>query len=644
VPNASDERIHGDGYITHGRAGPPRGRYLALLSLGALGVVYGDIGTSPIYAIRESFHAEHDLVASMANVFGVLSLIFWSLIIVISIKYLVFVLRADNRGEGGILALTSLVTPVGIMRRGGRWALILLGLFGAALLYGDSMLTPAISVLSAVEGLSVITPFFDPYVIPITIAILVALFTVQSRGTAGVGAVFGPVTLVWFVTLALLGIYHLAREPGVIAATNPVYAVRFFIDNGVRGFVVLGSVFLVVTGGEALYADMGHFGTRPIRLTWFSIVLPCLLLNYFGQGALIIGDPAAAANPFFLMAPAWGLIPLVILTTMATIIASQAVISGAFSLTMQAVQFGYLPRVEIDHTSATERGQIYIPSVNWALMVACVGLVLGFRSSSNLAAAYGVAVTTTMVVTTILFYVVARERWRWALPVSLALTGLFLAVDVAFWGANLVKIPQGGWFPLVIAGAVFVLMTTWKTGRVILARRLAASSLPWEFFVADVKESPPARVPGTAIFMYGNPDGTPPALLHALQHFRVLHEKVVLLRVETEEIPHIPAAERARVHQLEEGFYRVSLRYGFMEDPNVPKDLEGLRVNGLSIDPGRATFFLGRETLIATRRRAGMWLWREQLFAFMSRNARTATSFFHLPPNRVVELGTQIEI
>jgi KUP system potassium uptake protein len=639
-----EEIIHGDGYITHGEQGSPSGRYLVALSLAALGVVYGDIGTSPIYAIRESFHTEHGIAASTASVFGILSLIFWSLIIVISIKYLIFILRADNRGEGGILALTSLVTPVGTMKRGGRWALIMLGLFGAALLYGDSMLTPAISVLSAVEGLAVITPFFDPYVLPITILILVVLFAVQSRGTAGVGAVFGPIILVWFATLAALGVWHIVQEPGVLAAANPIYAVRFFADNQWRAFLALGSVFLVVTGGEALYADMGHFGTRPIRLTWFAIVLPCLLLNYFGQGALIIGNPGAVEDPFFLMVPAWGLIPLVILTTMATVIASQAVISGAFSLTMQAVQFGYLPRVEIDHTSVRERGQIYIPSVNWALMIACIGLVLGFRSSSNLAAAYGVAVTTTMVVTAILFFVVTRERWKWALPVAVVLTALFLVVDVAFWGANLLKIPAGGWFPLVIAAAVFVVMTTWKTGRAILARQLTARSLPMDFFLTDVRETPPHRVAGTAIFMHSSPDGTPPALLHALLHFRVLHEQVVLLRVETEEVPHIGPEQRVEIDRLADGIYRLVLRYGFMEDPDIPRALERVQVDGLDLDPHRTTFVLGRETLIATKHKVGMAIWRERLFVVMSRNSRTATSFFHLPPNRVVELGAQIEI
>ncbi|MEX0907390.1 MAG: potassium transporter Kup [Gemmatimonadota bacterium] len=620
----------------------PEGRYLALLSLAALGVVYGDIGTSPIYAIRESFHQGYDLAATTSNIFGVLSLIFWSLIIIISIKYLIFILRADNRGEGGILALTSLVTPVGAMRVGGRWALILIGLFGAALLYGDSMLTPAISVLSAVEGLGIVTPLFEPYIIPITVVILVLLFAVQSRGTAGVGKVFGPVTLLWFLTLAVLGVYHIAHEPGVIAAINPLHAVRFFTDNGWQGFLVLGSVFLVVTGGEALYADMGHFGTRPIRLTWFWIVLPSLLLNYFGQGALIIGDPAAVEDPFFLMAPRWALGPLVILTTMATIIASQAVISGAFSLTRQAVQLGYLPRVEIDHTSEREIGQIYIPSVNWALMIACIGLVLGFRSSSNLAAAYGVAVTTTMVVTTIIFYVVARERWRWALPAAALLCAFFLAIDLAFWGANLVKVPDGGWFPLVIAAAAFAVMTTWKTGRRILADRLTARSLPRELFLREVLETPPTRVSGTAVFMYSNPDGTPPALLHNMKHNKVLHERVVFLSIETEGVPHVDPAARARVHDLGAGMFQILLRYGFMEDVDVPKALRAIET--LTFKPMETTYFLGRETLIATRRRKGMAIWREKLFALMSRNAGSATSFFRLPPNRVVELGAQIEL
>src|SRR5688572_8103535 len=639
------EEIHGSGYITHGPAEKsPSGRYLFVLSLTTLGVVYGDIGTSPIYAFRESFHEHYNLARTSANVLGILSLIFWALTIVISFKYLVFILRADNRGEGGIMALTSLVTPVGVMRRGGRWALIMLGLFGAALLYGEGMLTPAISVLSAVEGLERVTPFFRPYIVPITIAIIVLIFGVQHRGTARVGAVFGPITLVWFLMLAALGIWRITEEPSVLAAVNPAYAFRFFTENGLRGFLVLGSVFLVVTGGESLYADMGHFGRKPIRLTWFTIVLPALLLNYYGQGALILNNPAAAENPFFFMPPRWALIPYVILTTIATIIASQAVISGAFSLTMQAVQLGYLPRMEIDHTSAREMGQIYIPSVNWALMLACIGLVLGFRSSSNLAAAYGVAVTTTMVVTTLLFYVVARERWKWALPVAALLAGFFLTVDLAFLGANLVKVPHGGWFPLVIAGFMFVVMTTWKKGRALVVRRITAHALPWEFFLTDMQENPPPRVPGTAIYLYGNPEGTPPALLNSVQYFRAIHENVILLRVETEEVPHIPASQRVEAEEEAPGFYRIRVHYGFMEDPDIPRALEGLTISGLDFDPSSALFFLGRETLIASKKRPGMSFMREKLFAFMSVNARTATSFFHLPPDRVVELGGQVEI
>ncbi|MET0399051.1 MAG: potassium transporter Kup [Longimicrobiaceae bacterium] len=643
---ASEERggrVHGDGSITHGHPGGERGgRYLAFLSVAALGVVYGDIGTSPLYAVRESFHFYH-LAVTESNVFGVLSLVFWSLVLVISVKYAGFVLRADNRGEGGILALTALVTPVGAMRKGGRWVLIMLGLFGTALLYGDGMITPAISVLSAVEGLKVATPLFEPYIIPITIAILVGIFAVQSRGTAGIGKVFGPVTLVWFAALAALGISWILREPRVLLSVSPHYAVRFFAENGWHGFLVLGSVFLVVTGGEALYADMGHFGRKPIRLAWFSIVLPALLLNYFGQGALLLLRPEAVENPFFEMVPPWALYPVVVIATMAAIIASQALISGAFSLTMQAVQLGYLPRVAIEHTSARERGQIYIPGINWLLMVSCIGLVLGFRSSSNLAAAYGVAVTTTMVVTTILLAVVQRERWKWGAPAVAAFSILFLLIDLAFWGANIVKVPHGGWFPLVVGALIFALMTTWKTGRGVLAKRLADSSLPWELFMKDVAGSPPHRVPGTAVFMYGNPTGTPPALLHSLKHYRVLHEQVVLLVIETAEVPHVDPEERSSVEALGHGFFRILVRYGFMEEPNVPEALAAVRADGLELAPMRTSFFLGRETLIPSRH-PGMALWREHLFAVMSRNARPATSFFCLPPNRVVELGTQIEL
>lgn len=626
-----------------GKLQAPQGKYLALLSLTALGIVYGDIGTSPLYAVRESFHPEHGIAPTPENVLGVLSLIFWSLILVISVKYLGFILRADNNGEGGILALAALCTPMGARQRTGKRGLVMLGLFGTALLYGDGAITPAISVLSAVEGLEVATPLFQPYIIPITIAILVGLFLAQHHGTAMVGRVFGPVTLLWFLTLTGLGLWHVIREPGVIVAANPAHAAAFFAQNGWRGFVVLGSVFLVVTGGEALYADMGHFGRRPIRVAWFLVVLPALLINYFGQGALLMNTPDAVENPFYRMVPPWGLYPVVVIATAATVIASQALISGAFSLTMQAVQLGYIPRVAIDHTSAREYGQIYIPGVNWLLMLACIGLVIGFGSSSRLAAAYGVAVTSTMVITTLLFFVVASERWQWRLPVVLAVTGSFLVIDLAFWGANLIKIPHGGWFPLVVGAMIFGLMATWKRGRVILRERLDEVVLPVELFLQDVRGNAAARVPGTAVFMYSDPGAVPPALLHNLKHNKVLHERVVFLVVDTEDIPHVAGADRAKVEDLGAGFYRITLRYGFMEEPHVPRALGELREQGLEFPHLETTYFLGRETLIPSDK-PGMALWREQLFSVMHRNARTATSFFCLPPNRVVELGAQIEL
>jgi len=624
-------------------AGGPRGRYLATLSLAALGVVYGDIGTSVLYAVRESFHHAHGIAPTRDNVLGVLSLIFWALALVISVKYAVFVLRADNRGEGGILALTSLVTPVGALKRNPRWLLVMMGLFGTALLYGDGMITPVISVLSAVEGLEVATPLFEPYIIPITIAILVALFAMQRRGTAAVGGIFGPVTLVWFATIAVLGVANLVRDLSVLAAINPLYATRFFLQNGWNGFLVLGSVFLVVTGGEALYADMGHFGRRPIRLAWYYVVLPALLLNYFGQGAMLIHRPEAVENPFFHMTPRWALYPVVVIATLAAVIASQALITGAFSLTMQAVQLGYIPRVQIDHTSARERGQIYIPQVNWVLMLSCIGLVLGFRDSSHVAAAYGVAVTTTMVITTLLLFRVERERWKWPLWASLLFTAFFLAVDLAFWGANIVKIPAGGWFPLVVGVVIFTLMSTWKTGRRILSERLSAGTLPVDLFLKDVAARPPHRVPGTAVFMYGNTGGTPPALLHSLKHYKVLHERTVFLSVTTEEVPHLAESERLEVAELGHGFYRIVIRYGFMEEPDVPQALTAVDLPGLDLGPARTSYFLGRETLIPSGEQ-GMMRWREKLFAIMSRNARPATAFFGLPPNRVVELGAQIRL
>jgi KUP system potassium uptake protein len=620
----------------------PTGRYLYTLAFAALGVVYGDIGTSPLYTMREAFHHGTGIHPTPANVLGILSLVFWALILVISIKYLGFVMRADNRGEGGMIALTALVVPR-TATSGKAGILVLLGLFGASLLYGDSMITPAISVLSAVEGLEVATPFFTPYIVPITIVILVGLFLVQRHGTGGIGRVFGPVTLLWFVVLATLGIVEIVKHPAVLGAVSPHHAVRFFAQNGGAGFFVLGSVFLAVTGGEALYADMGHFGKRPIRMTWFALVLPALVLNYFGQGALLINDPAAVEHPFFLMAPKWATYPLVMLATAATVIASQAVISGAFSLTRQAMQLGYLPRVHIEHTSSREIGQIYIPGVNWLLMFACIGLVAGFGNASSLANAYGVAVTTDMVFTTLLFAAVARARWRWSWWRVGALAAAFLVIDLAFWGANLHKIPHGGWFPLVVAAAIFAVMTTWKTGRRILASRMQSTTLPFDLFLRDVETRSPARVPGTAVFMYGNPEGTPPALLHNLVHNKVLHERVVLLTVDTGEIPFVPDEERVEVTELGAGFYRVVVRYGFTEEPDIPAALAMVKVPGLDLKPMATSYFLGRETLIPSKK-PGMAMWREHLFSLMSRNARTATSFYRLPPNRVVELGAQIEL
>jgi KUP system potassium uptake protein len=619
------------------------GRDFWVLSLTALGVVFGDIGTSPIYALRESFHLSHNLAATRENTLGVLSLIFWSLILVISIKYLLLVLRADNRGEGGIIALTALISPPSGPDKGRHKILALLGLFGAALLYGDSMITPAISVLSAIEGLEVVTPFFTPYVIPITIVILVALFAFQRRGTAGVGAVFGPITLIWFSALAILGLVQIWGHPSVLSAMNPAHGVAFFLRNGIKGLLVLGSVFLVVTGGEALYADMGHFGKGPIRFTWTTLVLPALVLNYFGQGALIIADPSAVKHPFFLMVPSWGLVPLVILATAATVIASQAVISGAFSLTRQAVQLGYLPRLRIDHTSEAQIGQIFMPAVNWALMLACIGLVLGFQSSGRLAAAYGVAVTTDMVFTTILFSVVAFMRWKWN-PWAVALmTASLLIVDLAFWGGNLPKIPHGGWFPVLVAAVMYTLMTTWKRGREILADRLAHERIPVVDFLSSIEKFPPDRVPGTAIFMNGDPAGVPRALLHNLKHNRILHERILLMTVETEEVPYMSEEDRILVEDLGDGFYSVVVLYGFAEDPDVPRVLRQLPLEGYRYNPLETTFFLGLRTLIIPKK-PRMARWRSRLFDRMARNAERASAFFRIPVDRVVELGAQVEL
>ena len=622
-------------------AGSPT-RTLLPLTLTAIGVVYGDIGTSPLYAMRECFFGSHSVPATDENVLGVLSLIIYSLLLVISIKYIAIVMRADNQGEGGILALTALLPP----RTNGRAAsavLVLLGIFGAALLYGDGMITPAITVLGAVEGLKVATPLFDPYVVPIAVLILIGVFAIQRHGTHRVGRLFGPIMVVWFLVIAALGIVWLARQPVVLTAVDPRHAISFFREHGWHGFAVLGAVFLVVTGGEALYADMGHFGKRPIRVAWFGLVLPALLLNYFGQGALLLENPAAAEQPFFLLAPGWALLPLVVLATAAAIIASQALISGAFSLTQQAIQLGYCPRLDIDHTSHSEMGQVYVPQVNWALMVSTIVIVIGFGSSTALAAAYGIAVTLTMVITAILLQVVATERWGWSPVVAYAVTGVFLTIDLAFFGANALKIAHGGWLPLVIGGLLFTLMTTWKTGRQIVAARLTARALPMEDFLSHVAATRPARVPGTAVFMTAQPRGTPPALAHNLRYNKVLHDHVVTLMVVTQPVPHVPPHKQVAVRELGQGVFDVGVRYGFMEDPNVPEAIGRARALGLPLDEDDVTYFLGRETLIVSKTK-GMAIWRERLFVLMARNAVRATTFFRLPPERVVELGVQVEI
>ncbi len=620
---------------THGRAG------LRAASIGALGVVFGDIGTSPLYAVRESLEGHgHVIAVSEANVLGLLSLVFWSLVVVISVKYLVFVLRADNQGEGGILALTAQVAPDEGQRRRRAYWLVAIGLFGTALLYGDGMITPAISVLSAVEGTAVATDTFDRWVVPLACAILVGIFAVQRRGTAAIGRVFGPVMVVWFATLALIGLVHVVDEPSVVRALNPVHAAHFFSANGFEGFLALGSVFLVVTGGEALYADMGHFGRRPIQVGWFALVLPALVLNYFGQGALLIGEPSAIENPFYRLVPDALVLPLVVLATVATVIASQALISGAFSLTMQAVQLGYAPRFRIVHTSDQAIGQIYVPAVNAVLMVACIGLVVGFGSSTALAAAYGVAVTMTMVITTVLFAVVARRRFGWPAHLVWALAGGFLVVDLAFFGANVFKIPAGGWFPLVIGALVMTLLTTWRSGRAIVATRIDRARISIDEFVASLDPAT-VRVPGTSVFLFSVPGAAPPALLANHRHNRVLHERAVVVAITTAEVPRVAADRRATVVEHGSGVVSVVLHFGFMEEPDVCTGLLEGEAAALGIDPLDVDYFLGSEQLVVTER-PGMARWREHLFAFMSRNATTAANYFGLPPDRTTIVGMRV--
>jgi KUP system potassium uptake protein len=630
--NLEDEQPHG------------HSRNVFALMFGAIGVVFGDIGTSPLYAMKETFAGPHPLELDRLHVLGVLSLIFWAVTIVVSIKYVIFIMRADNRGEGGSLALLALVSTASQGRPKLMALTAALGIFAAALFYGDSMITPAISILSAVEGLQVVAPAMDKWVVPATICILVVLFAIQSHGTAAVGVVFGPIMTGWFVVLAILGIRNIGLHPEVLKALSPHYALMFLVGDGKLGFLALGSVVLAVTGAEALYADMGHFGRLPIRLGWYMLVLPALVLNYFGQGALLLTRPEALENPFFLMAPSWAGIPLLILATCATVIASQAVISGAFSVTRQAIQLGYLPRMTIIHTSEKEIGQIYIPVLNWVLCFFVMALVIGFKTSSNLASAYGVAVTGTMVIDACLIGMVMVLLWGWNRRRVLMLLGVFMTLDLAFFLANATKIPHGGWFPLAIGLTIFLFLTTWKRGRALLMARLRAENMPVDVFLASLSDRV-ARVPGTAIFLTGTQEGIPLALLHNLKHNKVIHERVVILTVSMEEVPVVSPSRRIEAIAMAPGFQRLILRFGFMEDTNLPKTLAQARTDqlGFFYEPMSISYFLSRETIIPSSA-PGMALWREHLFAWMARSATGAMDFFHLPSNRVVELGSQVEI
>jgi KUP system potassium uptake protein len=616
---------------------------LAPLVVGAIGVVYGDIGTSPLYTLRQCFAGTHPLALTEENVFGILSVIFWALAIVVTLKYVTLIMRADNRGEGGILALTALVShglPPNTRR---RWWLVGFGIFGAAMFYGDGMITPAISVLGAVEGLEIIAPQLHQYIVPVTLVIIVMLFAIQKRGTASVGSLFGPVMCSWFVVLAVLGVAEIAQNPAVLAAISPGHAAAFVAEHPLLAFLALGAVVLAVTGTEALYADMGHFGATPIRRAWIVFVGPALVLNYFGQGALLLSDPATIKNPFYLLAPQWAVIPLVLLATSAAIIASQAVISGAFSLTRAAIQMGYCPRLKIQHTSSREIGQIYVPFINWSLLVAVMLLVLGFRSSDNLGAAYGIAVTLAMLIDSVLIYFVMRRLWRWPLALAVAVCLPLLAIDAAFLGSNALKIPEGGWFPLVIGAVIFTLLTTWKKGRAVLLDRLADDSMPLDLFIQSITANPAPRVPGTAVFLTSTANRVPHALLHNLKHNKVLHERVVLLTIVSRDIPRVDPVERVTIEDLGSQFWSVRADFGFAEDPDVPELLEACAKRGLEFDMMDTSFFVSRETLIATVS-PGMALWRERLFVSMSRNAAKASDFFRIPTNRVVELGTQVEL
>ena len=628
---------------THGLSDADAKRRLAALALGAIGVVYGDIGTSPLYTLQTTL--SHDgMKPTPESIYGVLSLIFWAQIIVVSLKYVVFIMRADNKGEGGIMALLALaLRSVGSQPRQ-RWLLAIIGIFGAALFYGDGVITPAISLLSAVEGVKVAAPNLGHWVVPITAVILFFLFALQRHGTERVGRLFGPVMVVWFIVIALLGVQMIARNPHVLWALNPMYGVKFFVSHGLQAFIALGGVVLALTGAEALYADMGHFGKRPIRIAWFSFVLPALVLNYFGQGALLLEHPEAIDNPFYKLVPVTLLYPMIGLATVATVIASQAVISGAFSMTREAMSLGYSMRMPVVHTSREMSGQIFVPWVNNFLLVMVLAAVLGFRSSENLSAAYGIAVTGTMTITTILALIVARRQWNWSLLTVILAGVLLLTIDLSFLGANLIKIEYGGWFPLVLGVGVFIVMTTWRRGRELVVREIKQSGLALQPFIENIAEHPPLRVPGTAVFLTANQHAVPHALLHNLKHNKVLHERNVLLTVEMLEIPAADPGERIEVSELGGDFYGLELRFGFAEDPNIPLALSKCSKVGLPFDMMDTTFFLSRETIIADARRPGMALWRDKLFAFMARNALPATAFFQIPGNRLIELGAPVEI
>jgi KUP system potassium uptake protein len=616
---------------------------MATLMLGAVGVVFGDIGTSPLYTMREVFGPHHGVVLNPQSVLGLLSIVFWALMIIVTLKYVTLIMRADNRGEGGILALTALVSGRLTRESRLRWWLVGLGIFGAAMFFGDAMITPAVSVLGAVEGIEVMTPAFTPFVVPLSLVVLVVLFAIQKHGTGPVGALFGPVCAVWFLALAALGAHQLWMHPAVLAALSPVYAVDFVVTHPKVTFLALGAVVLAVTGTEALYADMGHFGAKPIRRAWIFFVMPALVLNYFGQGALLLADPTAIRNPFYLLAPGWALLPLVILATAAAVIASQAVISGAYSIARAAVQMGYCPRIAIRHTSEKTMGQIYVPFINWTLLIAVALLVVGFRGSSALAGAYGIAVTLSMLIDSILIYFVMRRLWQWPRWIALSIAAPLALIDTAFLASNALKIPDGGWFPLLVGAVVFTMLTTWKRGRKVLFDRLAEDALPLREFIQSIELAPPVRVEGTAVFLTSTPDRVPHALLHNLKHNKVLHERVVFLTVVTKEIPFVAPGERIELETLGCEFYRMYAYYGFKEEPDVPEVMELADKSGFHFEMMETSFFVSRETLIASAR-PGMALWRERLFSSMSKNAVKASDFFHVPANRVVELGTQVEL